>query len=70
MLLVTVVCSDPECTEEREIAVGDLDEIENHVCDCSHGFVVVTVSELDESPQPASLISLPERAPAPSRRAA
>jgi hypothetical protein len=70
MLLVTVVCSDPECIEEREIAVGELDEIENHVCDCSHGFVVVTVSELNEPDLSGSLISLPEREPAPNRRAA
>jgi hypothetical protein len=70
MLLVTVVCSDPECIEEREIAVGELDEIENHVCDCSHGLVVVTVSELNEPDLSGSLISLPEREPAPNRRAA
>jgi hypothetical protein len=70
MLLVTVVCSDPECIEEREIAVGELDETENHVCDCSHGFVVVTVSELNEPDLSGSLISLPEREPAPNRRAA
>jgi len=70
MLLVTVVCSDPECVEEREIAVEDLDAIEATVCDCGHGFVVVSVSELDEPSRTGSLISLPERKPAPSRRAA
>ena len=70
MLLVTVVCSDPECVEEREIAVEDLGAVDATVCDCGHGFVVVSVSELDEPDHEGSLISLPERTPAPSRRAA
>jgi hypothetical protein len=70
MFLVTIVCSDPECIEEREIAVDDLDAIEGYVCECGHGFVVVTVSELNEPPQAGSLIPLPDREPAPSRRAA
>ena len=69
MLLVTVVCSDPECAEEREIAVADLDGIDDDICECGHGFVVVAVSELDESNRSGSVISLPERR-APSRRAA
>ena len=70
MLLVTVACSDPACAEEREIAVEDLDAIDDTVCECGHGFVVVSVSELAETAQSGSLISLPERKPAPSRRAA
>jgi hypothetical protein len=70
MLLVKVVCSDPECAEEREVAVADLDAIDETVCDCGHGLVVVAVSELDEPDRSGSLISLPERKPAPSRRAA
>jgi hypothetical protein len=70
MLLVTVICSDPECIEEREVAVDRLDDVEAEPCDCGHGFVVVAVSELDERPPPGSLISLPRRNRAPSRRAA
>ncbi|HEY6638672.1 MAG TPA: hypothetical protein VIZ61_13395 [Solirubrobacterales bacterium] len=70
MLLLTVVCSDPGCVEEREIAVDDLEAIDETVCDCSHGFVVVAVSELEEPGQEGSLVSLPERESAPSRRAA
>jgi hypothetical protein len=46
MLLVMVVCSDSECVEEREIAVEDLDDIDAAVCECGHGFVVMTVSHL------------------------
>jgi hypothetical protein len=70
MLLVKVVCSDPECVEEREVELADLDALDDTVCDCGHGFMVVAVSELDEPGQKGSLISLPERRGAPSRRAA
>jgi hypothetical protein len=70
MLLVKVVCSDPECAEEREIALGDLDAVDETVCDCGYGFVVVSVSNLDERDRSGSLISLPKGRPAPSRRAA
>jgi hypothetical protein len=70
MLLVAVVCSDPECAEERELAVEDLDALDATPCECGHGFVVVAVSELDERDRTGSLISLPRPEPAPSRRAA
>jgi hypothetical protein len=61
MFLVTVVCSDPDCLEEREVAIEGLDAIESHVCECGHGFVVVAVSELDEAPRGASVVALPRR---------
>jgi hypothetical protein len=70
MLLVTVMCSDPQCVEEREIAVVELDELHEHPCDCGYGFVVVSVSALAETPRSGSLISLPDRRRPPSRRAA
>jgi hypothetical protein len=69
MLLVTVVCSDPDCAEEREVVVEDLDALEAIVCDCSHGFVVVAVSEHDRGDAPASVIELP-RPRTHARRAA
>jgi hypothetical protein len=70
MLLVNVVCSDPDCAEEREVAVESLGAIDDTVCDCGYGFVVVSVSELDEHDRSGSLLSLPERRPRPHRRAA
>jgi len=70
MLLVTVACSDPECVEEREIAVEELDGVDAYFCDCGHGFVVVAVSGLDEAPREAPVVSLPTRQRGPSRRAA
>jgi hypothetical protein len=70
MFLVTIVCSDPECIEEREIAINELDEVDGELCECGHGFVLLSVSELNEPMRSGSLISLPERRGAPSRRAA
>jgi len=70
MLLVKVVCSAPECTEEREISVEDLDEIDASVCDCGHGFAVIAISELDRVGRSGSVVSLPERRRAQTRRAA
>jgi len=70
MLLVTVICSDPNCIEERDIAVKELDALDAHVCDCGHGFVVVAVSELDEAARTGWLVSLPDRRTPPTRRAA
>ncbi len=69
MLLVSVVCSDPECAEERELAVPDLDAIDDDVCECGHGFVVIAVSELDQAPG-GSVVELPARRRRSDRRAA
>jgi hypothetical protein len=44
MFLVTIVCSDPNCLEEREIAVSELDAVDAQACDCGHGFVLMSVS--------------------------
>jgi hypothetical protein len=70
MLLVKVVCSDPACIEEREIAVHDLDEVDSEFCECGYGFAVVTVSELNEPARSGSLVSLPKRRRTPTRKAA
>jgi hypothetical protein len=70
MLLVTVICSDPDCIEEGEVAVVDLDALDDTVCDCGHGFVFVAVSELDEPARSGSVVSLPDRRTRPTRRAA
>jgi hypothetical protein len=64
------MCSDPECWEEREIAVEELDAIDADVCECGHGFVVISVSEVAEPVHSGSLVSLPDRHHPPSRRAA
>jgi hypothetical protein len=68
MLLARIVCSDRHCTEELEVAVESLDELDGFVCECGHGFVLTEVSELRESV--ASVVSLSDRRPAGQRRAA
>jgi Na+-transporting NADH:ubiquinone oxidoreductase subunit NqrD len=70
MFLLTIVCSDPDCVEEREIAVDEIDAVDAYACDCGYGFVVVAVSEIREPARSGSLVSLPERRRAPSRKAA
>jgi hypothetical protein len=70
MLLVTVLCSDRECIEERELVVESLDELDGFVCECGYGLVVAAVSRLDEGAPESSVISLPRRPRAPARRAA
>jgi hypothetical protein len=70
MLLVTVVCSDPDCAQEREVAVEDLDALEHQPCECGHGFVVVAVAELDQADDLGAVISLPKRRRPQTRRAA
>ena len=42
MWIVKVVCSDPDCAEEQEIVVAELDEADAAVCDC--GCCVVTLA--------------------------
>jgi hypothetical protein len=70
MFLVRIDCSDPECTEEREALVESLDEVETIACDCGHGFVVVSVSEVHQPAGSGSVVSLPGPRRTPIRRAA
>jgi hypothetical protein len=56
VLLATVVCSDPDCEEDLELVVEDLDELAGLVCLCGHGFVLERVSEL--RPEEAKVVSI------------
>ena len=49
MFLVTILCSDPGCDEEREIAVERLSQLDGFSCECGHGFVLAAVAELREA---------------------
>lgn len=42
MWQVTVLCSG--CTEETEVVVGDLDDLEGEVCPCGYSYVVLSVA--------------------------
>jgi hypothetical protein len=44
VLAVTLVCSDPDCWEEREVFVAGLEELDEAACGCGYGFIVVRVS--------------------------
>jgi hypothetical protein len=68
MLLARIVCSDPRCTEDLEVAVEDLDELDDFVCECGHGFVLMEVAELRSAG--GTLHTLPVRERSARRRAA
>jgi hypothetical protein len=71
MLLARIVCSDWECTEELEVRIEDLDELDRYGCDCGHGFTLISVSELREEDDGGQLVELPRRrSRGASRRAA
>jgi hypothetical protein len=68
MLLVTILCSDPDCDEEREIAVERLSELDGFSCECGHGFVLAAVAELREAG--GEVIAIGPRRARAARRAA
>lgn len=70
MFVATIVCSDPGCDEEREIAVERIDELDGFTCECGHGFVLVAVAELRESGGKVIAIEARRSGPAAQRRAA
>lgn len=41
---VHVSCSSPGCTEEWDIWVDDLDDVDREVCSCGHNAVVAAVA--------------------------
>ena len=68
MFHVALICSDEDCAVEVE-AWGELAEVELLVCEgCACTLQVLSVSEA--APATATLVRLPRRAQAPTRRAA
>jgi len=45
VLLATLICSD--CSEEREVVVNTLDELDGFPCECGYGFVLLRISEAE-----------------------
>lgn len=45
MFQVAVVCSS--CTEETEVVVENLDDVEREVCPCGYSYVVLSVAEFE-----------------------
>ncbi len=45
MWQVTVICSD--CSEETEVVVKSLDDVEREVCECGYDFVTLAVASFE-----------------------
>jgi hypothetical protein len=64
MWQVSVFCSG--CREEDEIVVDHVDDVEREVCECGHGFVVVTVATFQPVyAEGGQVVELPRRDSAP-----
>jgi len=70
MLLARIVCSDPGCDEEHEIAVQRLIQLEGFSCECGYGFVLESVAEVREPGGEVVSIATRRERPAAKRRAA
>ncbi len=56
---VHIECSGQDCAEELEIVVDELDELDGLSCDCGHGFVLLSLGEVELiSPATADVIVL------------
>lgn len=42
---MTIVCSS--CTEESDVVVETLDDVDREVCECGYSYVVVSVAEFE-----------------------
>ena len=68
MLLAKIVCSDPDCPEQAEVAIEHVGELEGRVCECGFGFVLMQISELREPG--GEVVSIATRRPEPAERRA
>ena len=41
------MCSGRDCTEELEVVIDDLDKLDHVACHCGHGFVLLSVSDVE-----------------------
>jgi hypothetical protein len=56
MYIVHVTCSDQDCAEEFEAVVETLEEVDDVVCECGCGTVVVSIAEEQTG---ATVVELP-----------
>ena len=47
MLQVTLLCSDEDCAELREVVVESLDELDGLACDCGYGLIALRICEVE-----------------------
>jgi hypothetical protein len=45
MWIAHVICSDPDCCEERQLLVASLAELDGFACECGFGFVLLAVAQ-------------------------
>lgn len=50
MWIAHVICSERDCTEELELVIESLDELERLNCECGYGFAVLSLAELSAVP--------------------
>ena len=70
MLLAKLICSDPDCDGEVEIAVKRLIQLDGFSCECGHGYVLASVAELKEPGGEIVSIATRRQDRSPRRRAA
>ena len=51
MFIVNVICSDENCAEEIEAVVGTIEEVDDIVCECDCGTVLLSVAGLNTGAQ-------------------
>ena len=51
MFIVNVICSDENCAEEIEAVVETMEEVDDVVCECECGTVLLSVADLDTGAQ-------------------
>jgi hypothetical protein len=60
MFQVLVACSG--CSEESEVFVAELDDVDREACPCGYSYVVLTVSTFEPVyAQRAQIIEMPRR---------
>ena len=51
MFIVNVICSDEDCAEEIEAVVETMEEVDDLLCECECGTVLLSVADLDTGAQ-------------------
>ena len=51
MFIVNVICSDEDCAEEIEAVVETREEVDDLLCECECGTVLLSVADLDTGAQ-------------------
>jgi hypothetical protein len=47
MFVINVVCSDPDCSEELDVFVAELEEADSVACECGHCVATLSVASFE-----------------------